>query len=146
MTNTRKPIIAGMTLEDLYVFARRDDCLSALAPSDLRQLIGLAMRNTPPKRASEITYKVGRWLSAALEDDAVCQEMKDDIIAWMEAGRPNSHTSPEREALVRCMEALKAIHEFPITHVTENQDATNMSLIAGEAITQAKQALEEGDQ
>ena len=102
-------------------------------------------RAPSPERASETTYKVGRWLSAALEDDAVCQEMKDDIIAWMEAGRPNSHTSPEREALVRCMEALKAIHEFPITHVTENQDATNMSLIAGEAITQAKQALGEGE-
>lgn len=56
-------------------------------------------RAPSPERASETTYKVGRWLSAALEDDAVCQEMKDDIIAWMEAGRPNDQTWPEREAL-----------------------------------------------
>lgn len=39
--------------------------------------------------ASEITYKIGRWLSAALEDPQVCEEMKVDIRAWMEAGQPN---------------------------------------------------------
>lgn len=36
-----------------------------------------------------VTYNVGKWLSAALEDPQVCQEMKDDINKWMEAGSPN---------------------------------------------------------
>lgn len=33
----------------------------------------------------EIVYGIGRWLSAALDDDHVCAEMKKDIEAWMEA-------------------------------------------------------------
>lgn len=32
--------IAGRTLEEWRVFARRDDCLERMVPSDLRQLIG----------------------------------------------------------------------------------------------------------
>ena len=37
----------------------------------------------------DATYRVGRWLSAALDDPQVCDEMKADILAWMEAGKPN---------------------------------------------------------
>jgi hypothetical protein len=33
-------------------------------------------------------YKIGWWLSAALEDPAVCEEMKADINAWFEAHQP----------------------------------------------------------
>lgn len=28
---------------------------------------------------------IGHWLSAALEDPLVCQEMKSDILKWMES-------------------------------------------------------------
>jgi len=35
-----------------------------------------------PDEWSEAEWNVGRWLSAALEDEHVCQEMKDDIDAW----------------------------------------------------------------
>lgn len=34
------PIIAGKTLGEWREFARRDDCLDRMVPSDLRQLIG----------------------------------------------------------------------------------------------------------
>ena len=33
-------------------------------------------------------YKIGWWLSAALEDPNVCAEMKADIHAWFEAHQP----------------------------------------------------------
>jgi len=42
---------------------------------------------------SDITYRIGRWLSAALDDPKVCHEMKADILAWMEAGKPNVQPS-----------------------------------------------------
>ena len=31
---------------------------------------------------------LGKWMSAALEDPAVCQEMKNDIQEWFAAGQP----------------------------------------------------------
>lgn len=34
-------VIAGRSLEEWRIFARRDDCLDRMVPSDLRQLIGL---------------------------------------------------------------------------------------------------------
>lgn len=34
------PTIAGRTLEEWKEFAKRDDCLDLMVPSDLRQLIG----------------------------------------------------------------------------------------------------------
>jgi len=37
-------------------------------------------------RPEPIGTRVGRWLSAALEDPAVCPEMKADISAWFAAG------------------------------------------------------------
>jgi hypothetical protein len=40
-------------------------------------------------RDGKATENVGRWLAAALDDPQVCQEMKNDILAWMEAGKPN---------------------------------------------------------
>jgi hypothetical protein len=35
-----------------------------------------------------VDYKIGSWLSAALEDPSVCAEMKADINAWFEAHQP----------------------------------------------------------
>lgn len=45
----------------------------------------------------KITANVGRWLSAALSDPTTCQEMKDDILAWMEAGQPNVQPAASSE-------------------------------------------------
>lgn len=35
--------------------------------------------------ATKEDWEVGKWLSAALDDKMVCQEMKDDINKWMES-------------------------------------------------------------
>lgn len=45
---------------------------------------------------ADTTYRVGRWLSAALDDPQVCDEMKADIRAWMKAGRPNVQPPDEQ--------------------------------------------------
>jgi hypothetical protein len=37
----------------------------------------------PLKEQQEAEIKLGTWLSAALSDDKVCKEMKDDINQWM---------------------------------------------------------------
>ncbi len=44
-----------------------------------------ALCSGPKDRAD---YKIGWWLSAALEDPSVCAEMKADINAWFEAHQP----------------------------------------------------------
>lgn len=36
------------------------------------------------KRKREADFKIGAWLSAALEDSSTCQSMKDDINEWFE--------------------------------------------------------------
>lgn len=42
----------------------------------------LQAENTQLKKASD---KLGAWMSAALEDENVCEEMKIDIRGWFEA-------------------------------------------------------------
>ena len=37
-----------------------------------------------PVELTEVEEKIGSWLSAALDDDSVCDEMKADIRAWMD--------------------------------------------------------------
>jgi hypothetical protein len=37
-------------------------------------------------------YRIGWWLSAALEDPTVCAAMKADINAWFEAHQPGLRT------------------------------------------------------
>lgn len=41
------------------------------------------------RRSADANYRLGRWLSVALEDPNVCEEMKADINAWINAGRPD---------------------------------------------------------
>lgn len=48
----------------------------------------------PVPSHAKITENVGRWLSAALDDPQACDEMKADILAWMEAGKPNVQPPP----------------------------------------------------
>ena len=33
-------------------------------------------------RESEAEFNIGKWLSAAMSDDDVCPEMKQDIVNW----------------------------------------------------------------
>jgi hypothetical protein len=35
-------------------------------------------------RKKQADYRIGAWLSAALEDPSTCQSMKDDINEWFE--------------------------------------------------------------
>lgn len=39
-------------------------------------------------RAVMANVRLGRWLSAALDDQSVCEEMKADIREWFSAGPP----------------------------------------------------------
>lgn len=76
-----------------------------------------ALRTTPAATKSaapvaanasaEATYRIGRWLSAALEDPNVCAEMKSDINAWMEAGKPNVQPSGNASAEARLRGVLE---------------------------------------
>jgi len=36
------------------------------------------------RKMTEADDKIGFWLSAALEDDKVCKEMKEDIRSWFD--------------------------------------------------------------
>lgn len=42
----------------------------------------------PAHRAVMASVKLGAWLSAALDDPSVCDEMKADIKEWFSAGEP----------------------------------------------------------
>lgn len=55
----------------------------------IQKAIDNAIANQSSEASAHATHKVGRWLSAALEDPNVCDEMKADIKTWMTAGKPN---------------------------------------------------------
>jgi hypothetical protein len=40
------------------------------------------LEDIKPKLWTKAEWNLGRWLSAALDDDHACQEFKDDIDAW----------------------------------------------------------------
>src|SRR5216684_349137 len=69
------------------------------------QILALAIPPASPLRGREIDqadYKIGWWLSGALEDPNVCAEMKADINKWFEAHQPvlvtsASSTSPQEQ-------------------------------------------------
>jgi hypothetical protein len=39
-------------------------------------------------RLQDGNERLGKWMSAALDDPLVCEEMKSDIRAWFEAQEP----------------------------------------------------------
>lgn len=49
---------------------------------------------------TSVNARIGKWLSAALDDPNVCDEMKIDIRAWFDAAQSKQRfiveTSPER--------------------------------------------------
>jgi len=46
----------------------------------------------------ELADRLGRWLSAALDDPQVCDEMKADIEAWFDAGQPSLADQQDQNA------------------------------------------------
>jgi len=54
-------------------------------------------------RAVMASVKLGAWLSAALDDPDVCDEMKSDIKEWFSAGDPSANI-PDPSALKRVAE------------------------------------------
>jgi hypothetical protein len=49
---------------------------------------------TEIERLRAANDRVGKWLSAAIDDPGVCQEMKDDIAAWFVASEQRASETP----------------------------------------------------
>ena len=63
----------------------------ALLRSTLLTLIDAQMERITPAEPQSLAHPsmaIGSWLSAALDDPKVCEEMKRDIRLWMDAGQP----------------------------------------------------------
>lgn len=48
----------------------------------------------PAQAAAIAAHRIGGWLSAALDDPSVCEDMKNDIRAWLNAGSPSAPSKP----------------------------------------------------
>ena len=59
----------------------------AFAERDGAWIDGIAWHK-PAHRAVMASVKLGGWMSAALDDPAVCDAMKADIREWFSAGEP----------------------------------------------------------
>ena len=60
-------LIAGRTLEQWQEFARRDDCLDLMVPSDLRQIIAAWNRRaTPPEAVNDEKERWQAWAQKRL--------------------------------------------------------------------------------
>jgi hypothetical protein len=80
-------IRAEYELEKAGVAASQDDADKPLAVS--LELVREALSLLPTLRAAlsaePVDDRIGKWLSAALEDSSTCAEMKADIEAWFAA-------------------------------------------------------------
>lgn len=91
------------------------EAAKAAAQADYERRILSALSKPAPvadNASAEATYKVGRWLSAALEDPNVCAEMKADINAWIDAGQPNVQSGEDTSAEAEIKEVLENIQAF----------------------------------
>lgn len=70
MTDKVEVNIAGKTLGEWRVFARRDDCLERMVPSDLRQIIG-ALASTDPLMGEDRNEALNRIAEAYVTDNSV---------------------------------------------------------------------------
>jgi hypothetical protein len=85
-----------------------------------------ALSSSPPEQPAfrgrmldQANYKIGAWLSAALEDPNVCAEMKADINAWFEAHQPGLFmSSPEQSA----PSAEQRAHLHDMERIPDNLD------------------------
>lgn len=62
----------------------------ALARFNSQHRLVEALDNANVSRAVMASVKLGAWMSAALDDPAVCDAMKADIREWFSAGEPLS--------------------------------------------------------
>lgn len=69
------------TLSEMEV-ARKAFAITRLFGQHGMSIIAMARAG---QRAVDAAPKIGAWLSAALEDPNVCDEMKADIRSWVEA-------------------------------------------------------------
>lgn len=59
-------------------------CVCATPPASADGLV----ENVNVRRAVMASTNLGKWMSAALDDHAVCDAMKADIQEWFSAGEP----------------------------------------------------------
>ena len=69
------------------------------AQNPFRWVDGLSWHK-PAHRAVMASVKLGAWMSAAVDDPAVCDAMKTDILEWFSSGEP-------MEKLAQAMDALR---------------------------------------
>jgi hypothetical protein len=90
-----------------YAIYGRDSCAAATAPAEPKaEQPTIRFDGDEKYKPAEWTraeWNVGRWLSAAMEDDSVCAEMKRDVNAWFaELGaREQRATTLTDEQIVR---------------------------------------------
>lgn len=94
--------MAEMTLEQVLtglramkahpnsLFAQWGDAIESAIAERERDVGSLATRGTPPEREEQVaaSLALGAWMSAALDDSKVCDEMKRDINRWFDASMP----------------------------------------------------------
>ena len=68
----------------------------------------------PAHRAVLANVKLGSWMSAALDDATVCEEMKADIREWFSAGEP-------METLCQALAALRTPLAAPVCWVNRRK-------------------------
>lgn len=71
----------------------------------------------PAHRAVVASVKLGAWMSAALDDPQVCDEMKADIREWFSAGEPMETLCQALTALTQaprscCAEEREIVDDF----------------------------------
>lgn len=74
-------------------------------------LAGLVARTKAQGRTTMASAKLGPWLAAALDDPAVCDEMKADIREWFSAGEPVS-TAPSPSPVARVPDRAETYAEW----------------------------------
>jgi hypothetical protein len=88
--------------------------------SSLFEQLRAALAARPLAPPSEAADNLGKWLSAALDDPAVCEAMKADVRAWFDAGQP--FPPPSEVVLVELFNAA----EFA-ARIRVKMEATNQS-------------------
>lgn len=91
-------MITSETADRLLPLAMKDDVLEHITPSDVRWLlVDIRRMQERHEFIQETSIRIGRWLSAALEDPAVCDEFKHDINEWFRAIDINELTVVTKE-------------------------------------------------
>lgn len=65
-------------------------------------------------------YRLGAWLSAALEDPLICAEAREDINAWFDTGMP--YQTPQSQEAIQ--QILHSANPYAIGGLTQQDDKT----------------------